>query len=113
MIIFLILGLLLGGLVVIFALQNVTTIDVVFLTWQIQGSLALILVLAVVIGMILTWLFYMPEMIHRRFQILKLKDANKKLESDLADKRVEVEAEKGKVAATNAYVDDLESKGAL
>lgn len=105
---FLIIGLLVGALVIIFALQNITTVSVVFLTWQFSGSLALILIFAVFAGMIISWALSLQGISYRKHQINRLKDSNVKLEDELDIKKVEVEEEKSKMAATNAYLDDLE-----
>lgn len=108
MFIFLILGLLLGAAVIIFALQNVTPITVVFLGWQFHGSLALILVLAVASGILIYALFSLPEVIRKRFVISKLNNDKEKLKDELVDKKIEVEVEKAKVDANNGYLDSLE-----
>lgn len=73
MIIFLILGLILGSLSVIFALQNTDLITVTFFAWQIEGSLALILLLALLTGVIICGLLGIPEVIrnYMRFKAMK------------------------------------------
>jgi len=108
MIIFLVLSLLLGGLTVIFALQNVTPITVTFFAWQIDGSLAFILILAVLSGILISSLLSIPDLIRKNFQISRLKKNNDKLKDELVNKEIEVESEKSKVVANNAYLDDLE-----
>jgi lipopolysaccharide assembly protein A len=113
MIILLVLGLLLGGLVVIFTLQNIATVSVVFLAWKFDGSLALILVLAVASGMLLCWLLSLPDVFNKRFQISKLKQHADELEGKLVETKTAVEAEKSKLAATNAYIDDAEKAGKM
>jgi lipopolysaccharide assembly protein A len=110
MIIFLLLGLLLGGLTVVFALQNVTPVTVSFLSWEFEGSLALILVLAVVSGLLISSLLSLPTAIQRRLQISRLRNENLRLKEELGHKVVEVQEEKSKVAAANAYLDELENK---
>ena len=109
MIIFLIIGLLVGAATIIFALQNITTITVAFLNWQFEGSLALILMLAVCVGILLSALFSLPDEIKRSFQISRLRKTNDELKDNLVAKHVEVEVEKSKLAANNAYIDDLEN----
>lgn len=84
MIIFLIIGILVGAITVIFALQNVVTITVTFLAWQLTGSLALILILAVIAGLVISTLFALPGIIKSHLQLLALKKQVKKLEDDLA-----------------------------
>ncbi len=110
MFLFLIIGLLLGALVIIFAVQNIATVSVVFLTWQFEGSLALILVLAVAAGMVLSALLSIPARMKKRQERTKLATKNEVLTEELTTKKIEVEDEKSKVAATNAYLDDLEKK---
>lgn len=85
MIISLILGLILGAVAVIFALQNITVITVAFLAWQIHGSLALILILAVLAGIIISLLISIPEVIRSSFTISSLRKQNKKLAEDLEE----------------------------
>lgn len=109
MIFFLILGLLLGAVTVIFALQNLATITVVFLNWQIEGSLALIIILAVAMGILLSILLSVPSMIDKRLKISRLKSHNELLKEELINKEVQVAEEKSKVDANNAYLDDLEN----
>lgn len=108
MFIFLIIGLLLGALVVMFALQNLTTVAVTFLVWEINGSLALVLVIAVFIGMIISWLLGLSQSFKKSAQISRFTRENETLKEDLDTTKIEVESEKNKVAATNAYIDDLE-----
>lgn len=109
MLISLIFGLLLGAATIIFALQNLTTITVMFMDWQFEGSLALILMLAVCVGILISGLLSFPEVIKKSFQISKLRKHNDKLQDELLTKHVEVEVEKSKLAANNAYLDDLEN----
>ncbi len=109
MLIFLIIGLLLGAAAVFFALQNITTITVTFLSWQFEGSLAVILLAAVVTGVLISLLLSLPGLIKKSFQISSLRNHNSKLEDELVDKNMEVESEKNKLHATNAYLDELEN----
>jgi len=108
MIILFIIGLVLGALVIIFAAQNIVPVTVVFLSWRFDGSLALILALAVVSGILICAFLSMPDAIRKRFQISKLVRENEALRDELAHKEVEVESEKSKVDANNAYLDGLE-----
>ena len=83
MILFLVLGLIIGGLSVVFVLQNITPITVTFLTWELSGSLAVILLLALLAGALITALVLLPSFIRAELTIRKLKKQNKKLEDDL------------------------------
>lgn len=110
MFIFLIIGLLVGGLVMVFAVQNITTISVTFLTWHIDLPLALIVVLSIFIGMIISYTLSLAGVWKRSSQISKLKKNNEVLKDELIHKEVDVENEKNKLAATNAYLDEKENK---
>ncbi len=84
MLLFLILGLLIGALAVIFALQNVAVITVTFLVWQVTGSLAVVLLIAMVAGMVMSILVSVPEVIKDQ---MKIRELNKRL----AEKDTEIE----------------------
>lgn len=83
MIIPLLLGIILGAVSVIFALQNVAVITVMFFDWQFQGSLALILLLAIATGILISLLIVLPESIKSFFQYRRLKKENIKLTEEL------------------------------
>jgi len=76
----LILGIILGAIAVIFALQNITVVTVTFFTWQIEGSLSLILMLTVFIGILIALLIVLPESIRNYFRYKNLKKENGELE---------------------------------
>ncbi len=108
MIIFLIIGLLMGGVAVVFALQNVAVVTVMFMGWQFEGSLALIILLAIAVGVVMSILISMPNAISKSLRIARLRKEKARLEERLGEKDVEVKEEKNKLAATNAYIDDVE-----
>jgi len=94
MIIFLILGLLLGATAVVFAFQNTMIITVTFLSWNLQGSLAVVLLLALLTGAIVSTLIALPGHITKSFQISSLRRENKKLKEVAIDQQVKSEADK-------------------
>ncbi|HVN56003.1 MAG TPA: lipopolysaccharide assembly protein LapA domain-containing protein [Anaerolineaceae bacterium] len=67
MLAFVILALIVAALAVVFALQNPTTVTVTFLIWSFQGSLALILLGAVAIGLLICLLATSPGLIRSRW----------------------------------------------
>ena len=79
----LILGIVLGAVSVVFALQNVAVITVTFFTWQLDGSLALILLATMLMGVLITLLLILPESIRSHFRYRSLQKENRKLEEDL------------------------------
>ncbi|KKW13656.1 MAG: hypothetical protein UY54_C0030G0007 [Parcubacteria group bacterium GW2011_GWA2_50_10b] len=108
MLIFLIIGLLLGGVSVAFALQNIEVVTVTFLAWQFEGSLAFVILLSLVVGMLVSTLLSLPATIKKSFQISTLKKHNESLKGALNNKESELRVERSKLATNNAYLDDLE-----
>ncbi|HEY1037007.1 MAG TPA: LapA family protein [Candidatus Paceibacterota bacterium] len=99
--IFLIIGLILGALTVVFALQNTAAVGVTFLAWQIEGSLALILMLAVLIGIIIFMMFSLPELIRTHFEFVALQKKAEALEEENAKLRVSSPAASASVPPTD------------
>jgi uncharacterized integral membrane protein len=87
MIILFIIGLLLGAVSVVFALQNVAVITVSFFTWQITGSLALIILMAILTGILITLLLLLPESIRTYFNYRRLQKDNANLAEELRKQR--------------------------
>lgn len=85
--VFFIFGILLGGLVVVFALQNVSVVTVHFFSQQIEGSLALILLITMVTGALAAYLTVLPETISSYFRHRKLKKENTQLREELAKQK--------------------------
>lgn len=83
MIILFILGLLLGAVAVVFALQNITVITVSFFSWSITGSLSVIVLLAIGVGILVALLLFLPSSVQGHFRYRRLKKANSKLEEEL------------------------------
>ncbi len=83
MIILFILGLIIGGLAVVFALQNVEVITVSFFSWELTGSLALIISIAIAAGVLAASLLIIPESVKNYFKYRNLQKENKRLEEEL------------------------------
>ncbi|MDP4020425.1 MAG: LapA family protein [Candidatus Adlerbacteria bacterium] len=83
MIFFLTLGIVLGIISVVFALQNTEVVTVSFLTWQFEGSLALVLLLTIMSGILMTLLILFPSLIKEAFSLASLKRQKKALEAEL------------------------------
>ena len=90
MIIFLILGVALGAVSVIFVLQNITPVTVSFLAWQLDGSLAVILFLACMSGIVMTLLVLLPGLIRDEFRFSRLKKQARSLEDELTKTKKDV-----------------------
>ena len=95
-----IIGIILGAAVVVFMLQNIAPVAVAFLGWQFEGSLALIVILAVLVGMIISWLLAIPDML----RLSDLKSHNKKLEKDLELHKQKLSETQGKLSQAETPV---------
>jgi uncharacterized integral membrane protein len=83
MFIFFILGLILGGAAVTFALQNTGIITIAFFGWHLTESLSPILLLAMLSGVIITLLILLPKSIGDYFKYQNLKKEIGKLKEEL------------------------------
>ncbi|MFQ5330372.1 MAG: lipopolysaccharide assembly LapA domain-containing protein [Thermodesulfobacteriota bacterium] len=83
---FLILALLVAIAAVVFALQNITPVTITFFLWQYAGSLALILLLALGLGVLITILASIPATLKRRMEITSQKKTIEQLERELQEK---------------------------
>jgi uncharacterized integral membrane protein len=83
MIILFILGILLGSIAVIFSLQNTVVIVVSFFSWTLTGSLALILLMAIGSGILVTLLLLLPEFINNYFRYKILLKEKAHIEEEL------------------------------
>ena len=83
MFILFIIGLILGGVAVTFALQNVGVITVIFFAWQVTGSLSLILILSMLVGILITLLILLPKSIDDYFKYKNLIKEIDKLKEEL------------------------------
>ena len=81
--IFFLVGIVLGGLTVMFALQNIDVVTVSFFAWQFEGSLSLLLLLATLMGIIIAFFIILPESIGSYFKYRKLRKENARLEEEL------------------------------
>lgn len=83
MIFFILLGIVLGIISVVFVSQNTDVVMVSFLSWQFDGSLALILFLTFISGVIMTLLVLTPSLIKGSFQLASTRRKKKALEAEL------------------------------
>ncbi|MFV1858451.1 MAG: lipopolysaccharide assembly LapA domain-containing protein [Anaerolineales bacterium] len=85
--IFIAIALILALLVTVFAVQNNQPITINFLFWSIEGSLALVLMITLVLGIVVGVLLMAPGYIRSRIQVGSLQRAARsmELESDSAE----------------------------
>ncbi|MBV9159328.1 MAG: LapA family protein [Candidatus Kaiserbacteria bacterium] len=82
MIISLIIGILLGGVSVLFVLQNFAVVTVTFLTWEFSASLALILLATLISGIVITLLVLLPSVIRDGLYVSSLRKRITELENE-------------------------------
>lgn len=89
MILSLILGFVLGIAALLFALQNTAVVALSFLGYQFESSLALLVLIALATGVVLSLLVSIPSAIRDGLKIMNLKRENKKLQEQIAARPVE------------------------
>lgn len=100
--VFLILGLLVAVVAVIFALQNTAAVSVSFFVWQFNQSLALVLLLAVALGVLIAVLTLLPTVLRGKWQLSGRRKKIDGLEKSLEEARL-------KIAANEQKIKDLET----
>lgn len=98
---YLILALVIAILAVIFALQNTATITVAFFAWKVTGSLSLVLLVSLAIGVLIGLLFLSPSFVKNSFQVSGHRKRIGLLEKELDDHKQNLAAmasEKEKLA---------------
>ena len=88
MLISLLLGLIMGSVSVIFALQNNFAVTVTFINWELTTSLAVLVILSILVGIMITLLFSLPSVFRSSFAISRLKKENKKIGDELLAMKV-------------------------
>ncbi|MBU0750296.1 LapA family protein, partial [Patescibacteria group bacterium] len=87
----------LGAGALLFALQNTAIVPLTFLGWQFESSLALVVILSITFGVLMSILASIPSALSASFKIMGLKKQNTKLAE-------EVIAHKEALAASEAPV---------
>lgn len=90
---FVILGVVIAVASILFALQNATTITIVFGIWKIEGSLALLLLLTLAVGFSVGILVSIPTLIKRNWKISHQKKRIHELEKDSNEKIQQISAQ--------------------
>jgi putative membrane protein len=109
--IFLILALIIAVIAVIFALQNSATVAITFLFWQFHGSLALLLIISLAVGALITFLALLPGILRGRWSMRKLHKQLAELESDLSEHKQRLEVANQRLEGQLASANPPESEG--
>ena len=95
--IFLFISLFIAILAVIFALQNTAQVTISFLIWRFQGSLALVLLLSLSVGALISFLASLPTLLKSQWIIRGHKRKLTELEASLNLHKIELEATQKKL----------------
>ncbi len=114
--ILLIFSLVIAFLAILFAIQNTTVTTIRFLIWETEGSLALVLFIALVAGALISYLATTPGQIRQRRTISNQRKRIAEVERELSttqDQLQQVESnleeiEAERQAALNAQSEDVE-----
>jgi putative membrane protein len=83
MILSLILGFALGAAAVLFALQNTEVVALTFMGWQFESSLALLVLVSLAVGMLISILASLPSAVAAKFREMRLRSENRKLAEEV------------------------------
>lgn len=81
----LILALVISVIAVIFAVQNTSTVTLIFFGWRIDGPLALVLLVTLAVGVLVSLLASLPALIRGRLTATRQKRKLANLEASLSD----------------------------
>ncbi len=95
--ILLIFSLIMAFLVVLFALQNVDPVTIRFLVWETKGSLALVLIITLVAGALISYLTTLPSQIRRRLLISQQQNQITELQTRLAEFERKIEEQNDQI----------------
>ena len=84
---------------VMFALQNIVPVSVAFLTWTFEGSLALVLFVALIAGALVSVLASVPTFVKGKWAAANLKRRIAALEAELKETRLKLEATQTRTSA--------------
>ena len=97
--VFLFVALALALVAVMFALQNIVPVTVAFLAWTFEGSLALVLFVALIAGVLVSVLASVPTVVKGRWAEASLKKRVAALEAELKNTRLDLEAQRARTSA--------------
>ena len=90
----LIFSLVIAFLAILFAIQNTTVTPIRFLFWETEGSLALVLFIALVAGALISYLATAPGQIKQRMTISSQRKRITEVESELTSTQEELQGTK-------------------
>lgn len=99
---YLVLALVIAIIAVIFALQNTAAVTISFFAWEVGGSLSLVVLVTLVIGVLVGWLFVAPSLVKHSFQGSGQRKRIGELEKEVEKFKANVESLMGKIKELEA-----------
>ncbi len=103
--IFLVLALIIALIAVVFTIQNTALVTVTFLVWDLNHSLAFVVLLAILAGVLISQFVAMPGRFKRKLEITNQTKKIKDMETELMSSKVRMEALKQEVEVYRSKVD--------
>lgn len=103
--IFLVLALIIALIAVVFTIQNTALVTVTFLVWDLNHSLAFVVLLAILAGVLISQFVAMPGRFKRKMEITNQTKKVKDMETELMSSKVRMEALKQEVEVYRSKVD--------
>lgn len=103
--IFLVLALIIALIAVVFTIQNTALVTVTFLVWDFNHSLAFVVLLAILAGVLISQFVAMPGRFKRKLEITNQTKKIKDMETELMSSKVRMEALKQEVEIYRSKVD--------
>lgn len=103
--IFLVLALIIALIAVVFTIQNTALVTVTFLVWDFNHSLAFVVLLAILAGVLISQFVAMPGRFKRKLEITNQTKKIKEMETELMSSKVRMEALKQEVEIYRSKVD--------
>ena len=110
--IFLFFALIIAVVAVFFALQNNDPANVKFAVWEFNSSLAFVLLLALLAGALISFLFSLPSNLRARWTIRQQRKKLNENETSLAQVKAKLEETENKMVAQQSLPGE-EAKGAV
>lgn len=103
----LILGFILGAAALLFVAQNTAIVALTFLNWQFETSIAVLVLLSILVGIVLMALAFLPGAIGDSFRMRKLRKHNDMLAREAEAQRVAAEEAKARLIAVQTPNPDV------
>lgn len=107
MILALILGFILGAAALLFITENTAVVALTFLQWQFESSIAVLVLLAILVGCLITSLLVLPGAIGDSFRMHKLRKHNDALAREAEAHRIAAEEANARLIATQTPNPDV------